>query len=377
MKDTLVLRGAQVLCEGRFEDVDVAICEGRISGVGMHLTGDVLRVSGYLVPGFIDEHIHGIYGSDTMQGAQAVQNMAQRLARHGVTGFLPTTMNAGVEETHAAVQGIYEAMQAGGDGARIVGAHMEGPFLGSVYLGAQDAHANLAPTMENFARLTGEAASIVRLITVAPEVEGAQELIRALSARGIAVSAGHTDATYERMEEAVGWGVTQTTHLYNCMSPLHHRAPGVVGAALTLEGLSSQVIADGIHLHPAAVKLAVRACNRVLLITDAMMAADMEDGVYELGGQTVYVRQGAARLAAGNLAGSTLTLDRAVKNVMRFAGLPLERAVEMASANVADALGLTDCGRICAGLRADLCLLDGELNVSKTLVGGKILFERS
>ena len=171
-------------------------------------------------------------------------------------------------------------------------------------------------------------------------------------------------------------GLTQMTHLYNCMSPLHHRAPGAVGAALTLEGLSSQVIADGIHLHPAAVKLAVRACSRVLLITDAMEAADMPDGDYDLGGQKVFVRGGAARLAAGNLAGSTLTLERGVRNAMRFAGISLEQAAAMASANVADALGLADRGRIRPGLRADLCLLDAAGEVRMTLVAGKIVYER-
>ena len=162
------------------------------------------------------------------------------------------------------------------------------------------------------------------------ENPGARELIAALAARGVAVSAGHTDAKYEQIREAMESGLTQMTHLYNCMSPLHHRAPGAVGAALTLEGLSSQVIADGIHLHPAAVKLAVRACSRVLLITDAMEAADMPDGDYDLGGQKVFVRGGAARLAAGNLAGSTLTLERGVRNAMRFAGISLEQAAVMA-----------------------------------------------
>ena len=267
-------------------------------------------------------------------------------------------------------------MQAGAPGADIAGAHMEGPFLGAAYPGAQKAGANLAPTRENYARLTEGAQDVVRLLTLAPENPGARDLIAALAARGVAVSAGHTDAKYEQIREAMESGLTQMTHLYNCMSPLHHRAPGAVGAALTLEGLSSQVIADGIHLHPAAVKLAVRACCRVLLITDAMEAADMPDGDYDLGGQKVFVRGGAARLAAGNLAGSTLTLERGVRNAMRFAGISLEQAAVMASANVADALGLADRGRIRPGLRADLCLLDAAGEVRMTLVAGKIVYER-
>ena len=382
--ETLVLRGARVLREGSFLDADVQIRDGRISAVGEGLEGDVLRVCGDLVPGFLDEHIHGIAGHDTMRGAHDVLEMSRALARHGVTTFLPTTMNAGPEETNAALRGVKAAMQAGAPGADIAGAHMEGPFLGAAYPGAQKAGANLAPTLENYARLTEGAQDVVRLLTLAPENPGARDLIAALAARGVAVSAGHTDAKYEQIREAMESGLTQMTHLYNCMSPLHHRAPGAVGAALTLEGLSSQVIADGIHLHPAAVKLAVRACSRVLLITDAMEAADMPDGDYDLGGQKVFVRGGAARLAAGNLArlaagnlaGSTLTLERGVRNAMRFAGISLEQAAVMASANVADALGLADRGRIRPGLRADLCLLDAAGEVRMTLVAGKIVYER-
>ena len=373
--EIMILRGAQVLVDDAFVEADVAVENGQIAGVGTGLEGDVLKVSGYLVPGLIDEHIHGIYGNDTMYGAQAVQGMAQRLVRHGVTSFLPTTMTAGVEATHAALMGVREAMQDNRDGACIVGAHMEGPFLGEKYKGAQNARANLLPGVENFERLTEGCADVVRLITIAPELEGAEDFVRYAVARGIVVSAGHTDASYECMERAAQWGVKQVTHLFNGMNPLHHRNPGVPCAALTLEALSPQVIADGIHLHPAAVKLAVRNAN-VLLITDSLQAADMPDGVYDLGGQDVYVQDGVARIAAGNLAGSTLTMERAVANAMKFAGVTLSQAVQMASARVADSLGLSDRGRIRTGLRADLCLLDEDLTVCKTFVGGKLLYER-
>ena len=213
-------------------------------------------------------------------------------------------------------------------------------------------------------------------MTLAPELPGAEAFIRAAAAQGIRISAGHSDASYETMESALDWGLSQITHLFNGMNPLHHRAPGVPCAALTLEGLNVQMISDGIHLHPAAVKLAVRSGAKILLITDAMEAADMPDGEYSLGGQQVFVRNGEARLAQGNLAGSTLTLERAVRNVMRFAGITLSQAVQMATANVADALGLCDRGRIRTGLRADLCLLDRNLEVAKTMLAGKFEFER-
>lgn len=374
--DKIVFRGAQVLYAGQFIEADVAVANGRIAGIGRHLEGDVLSVEGYLVPGLIDEHIHGIHGCDTMSSAQDVTQMARCVVQHGVTTFLPTTMNAPVEETHAAVQGVKDAMLAAGPGADIAGVHMEGPFLSEKYKGAQDARANQLPSMENFQRLTDGTQEIVRLMTLAPELPGAEAFIRAAAAQGIRISAGHSDASYETMESALDWGLSQITHLFNGMNPLHHRAPGVPCAALTLEGLNIQMISDGIHLHPAAVKLAVRSGAKILLITDAMEAADMPDGEYSLGGQQVFVRNGEARLAQGNLAGSTLTLERAVRNVMRFAGITLSQAVQMATANVADALGLCDRGRIRTGLRADLCLLDRNLEVAKTMVAGKFEFER-
>ena len=372
--DRKVLRGAQVLIDGEFKAVDVAVENGMITQVGEQLQGEVMQIEGYLLPGLIDEHIHGIYGHDTMYGADAVIGMSRRLAMHGVTGFLPTTMNAGVEETHAAVMGIKQAMlNQPEDGAVIIGAHMEGPFLGEKYKGAQDARANLLPTVQNFELLTKDCAEAVRLITIAPELEGAQDFVRYAAEKGIVVSAGHTDASYEQMEAAAGWGVKQVTHLFNGMNPLHHRNPGVPCAALTIDAFSPQVIADGIHLHPAAAKLAVRNAN-VLLITDSLQAADMPDGVYDLGGQDVYVKDGIARIAAGNLAGSTLTLERAVRNAMTFAGVSLAQAADMASARVADSLGLNDRGRIREGLRADLCLVNAEVKVLMTMIGGRVVY---
>lgn len=374
--DKIILRGAQVLVDGQWTENDVRIAQGKIDAVGRGLDGgDVMRVEGLLLPGLIDEHIHGIAGHDTMDGAQAVLGMARQLVRHGVTSFLPTTMNAGIAPTRAALAGVRAAMCENAEGANIPGAHMEGPFLCEKYKGAQDARANLLPSAENFEKLTGEDVDIVRLVTLAPELPGAETFIRWATGRGIVCSAGHTDASYEQMERSVQWGVTQVTHLFNGMNPLHHRNPGVPGAALTLPGIACQVISDGIHLHPAAVHLALRA-GHALLITDALQAADMPDGVYELGGQQVTVKAGVARIAAGNLAGSTLTLERAVANAARFADLPIEQVVPMASTRVADSLHLMDRGCIRAGLRADLCLLNDALETKMTVVGGKILFER-
>ena len=219
-------------------------------------------------------------------------------------------------------------------------------------------------TSVDLLRLKTEGAGPVRPIICRINTD---EGIYGLGEAGVAIVSGAT-AAYELLKD-------YATRIIG-MNPLHHRAPGVPCAALTLEGLNVQMISDGIHLHPAAVKLAVRSGAKILLITDAMEAADMPDGEYSLGGQQVFVRNGEARLAQGNLAGSTLTLERAVRNVMRFAGITLSQAVQMATANVADALGLCDRGRIRTGLRADLCLLDRNLEVAKTMVAGKFEFER-
>jgi len=368
-----VLRGAKVLLNHRFLEKDVAVEDGTIVAIGNDLQGDVTNISGYLVPGFIDEHIHGIFGNDSMRGEEDILGMSERLAMHGVTSFLPTTMTEGVEKTRNAICGIAKAMKEY-SGAQVLGVHMEGPFVSPKALGAQNGDCVLAPTMENYKALVGENEAIVRLMTLAPEMEGAEEMTKYLVANGVTVSAGHTAATYEQMEDATFWGLSQGTHLFNCMSPLHHRAPGAVGASLTLPAIAPQVISDGVHLHPAAVKLACIANPNTILITDAMEAADMADGQYHLGGTDVYVANGAARLKEGNLAGSTLTMDRAVRNVMRFAGISLEEAVSMATERVADSLHLEKKGRIRVGNDADLTLLDDELQVKMTMVSGKTVY---
>ena len=374
MKERKILRGARVLLDEGFADVDVAIQKGRIVEIGTKLEGDVIPCTGMLVPGLIDVHAHAIAGHDTMSGAEAVLGMAKRLPMYGVTSFYPTTMNASVEETRRAVEGARDAAQSARGGACIAGVHMEGPFLGEKYKGAQDASANLLPTQENFERLTGDAGDFVKLITIAPELPGALAFISWAVARGLVVSAGHTDASFETMVAAHDAGLTQVTHLFNGMNPLHHRAPGVPCAGLVLPGLHPQVIADGVHLHPAAVRLALRAADSPLLITDCMAATGMGDGEYDLGGQRVYVAQGQARLASGVLAGSTLTMDRAACNAAHFADIAPEAALRMASLNPASAMHLTDRGRIAQGMRADLCLMDEHLSVCATWVEGNLAY---
>lgn len=360
------------------------VAEGRIAQMGRGLPPEVeaerLDLGGLLLgPGMIDLHVHGALGHDTMDATpEALQAMARFYAQHGVTAFLPTTTTAPLPVLLAALENVARFSGRSTGGAAVLGAHVEGPYLNAERRGAQEpAHMRPADPAE-YRRLLGT--GVVRLLTLAPEIVENRQLIRDAVAQGVAVAVGHTRASYEEMVQAVELGVTQVTHLFNGMEPLHHRQPGAVGAALALEGLRCQLIADLIHIHPAVLKLAVRAkgTGNIILITDAMSGTGMPDGEYTLGGQRVTVQQGAARIASGALAGSTLTLDRAVRNIMAAADLPLAEALSMASRVPAQALGLAARkGGLAVGKDADLIVVDREMNVHLTLVGGEVVHRRA
>jgi N-acetylglucosamine-6-phosphate deacetylase len=373
----MIIHGANVWRgnEG-FLPLDVRVEGERIAEVGYGLSGDeTVAVRGTLIPGMIDLHTHGHAAFDTMQGEASVRAMSAAYLKRGVTAFLPTTMNAPIDETAAAIAAIGRVM---GDapGARVLGAHMEGPFIDHGYRGAQMAAAILDPTIDRFRALCGGREEIVKLLTIAPERPGAEAVIRYAHEKGILVSAGHTNATYEQAVEAIDWGVRQFTHLFNAMSPIRHRTPGAPTAALLDGRVTVQLIADGVHTHPAILRLVATAKPEGLcLITDSMMAAGLEDGLYELGGQDVIVKNGEARLREGNLAGSLLTMDEALRRMTALAALPLARVVAMATLNPARALGIADMGRIEPGYMADLCLLDDKLRPARTWISGKTVYE--
>ena len=331
-----------------------------------------------VLPGFIDLHVHGAMGCDTMDGdPSALAAMARFYARHGVTAFLPTTMTAGPQATLAAVQAVAAYCQAPGIGARVLGVHLEGPFISPRFPGAQLADAIRPPDVAELAALVE--AGPVRMITLAPEVPGAHDLIRAARAHGLVVVAGHTAATYEECEAAVALGVSQATHTYNAMTGLHHRQPGTLGSVLSNDAIYAQLIADNIHVHPAAMKILARCkgVDRTVLITDAMRAVGLAPGVYDLGGQTVTVADGQCRLADGTLAGSVLTLEVGLANYLAAAGLGLEEGWPAASRTPAAALGLGhQLGQIRVGYQADLVLLDQSLAVVATVVGGRVVYLR-
>lgn len=331
-----------------------------------------------LVPGFIDLHVHGALGRDTMDAdPEALRTMARFYAAHGVTSFLATTMTAPAEDILAALHAVARVRDEGTGAAALLGAHVEGPYLDVERRGCQDAtHVRPAEPAE-YQRLLDT--GVVRLLTLAPEYPANRDLLREAVSRGIAVSAGHTRASYDDMVRAVELGVSQVTHLFNGMEPLHHRAPGAVGAALALDALRCQVIADNIHLHPATLKLAARAKgpDGVILVTDAMAGTGMPDGEYTLGGVLVTVREGVARDPQGALAGSTLTMERAAANMAAASGMGLAAALTMASQTPARALGLGDRrGRVAPGYDADLVALDEGLAVALTMVAGEIVYRR-
>jgi N-acetylglucosamine-6-phosphate deacetylase len=331
-----------------------------------------------VLPGFVDVHVHGAVGHDTMDAEPAaLAAMARFFARHGVTSFLPTTMTAGPQATLAAVQAVAAYCRTPAAGARVLGVHLEGPYLSPRYPGAQLADAIRPPDLAEFAALAD--AGPVRMITLAPEQPGAPDLIRVARDRGVVVVTGHTAATYDECEAAIGLGVSQATHTYNAMSGLHHRQPGTLGSVLSNDAIYAQIIADQVHVHPAAIKVLARCkgVERTVLITDGMRATGLAPGAYELGGQTVTVAGGECRLADGTLAGSVLTLEMGLANFLAATGLALASGWPAAGRTAAASLGLDhELGQIAAGFLADLILLDEALDIVATVVGGQVVYLR-
>jgi N-acetylglucosamine-6-phosphate deacetylase len=324
----------------------------------------------WLAPGFIDTHVHGGAGAQcNTADPDEVDAVAAFHAQHGTTALLATTVAAPLGELETSLAAISRS------GATVLGAHLEGPFLSSRRPGAMDPAAFIDPEPAAIARLLRAGGGTLRMMTLAPELPGAPELVAALARADAIASLGHTEATYEQAEAAVAAGARSATHLFNAMGPLHHREPGIVGAALDLPQLSCELICDGVHVDPPALRLAHRAkgTDGMRLVTDAIQAAGMADGRYLLGLAAVDVSGGVARVHGGqSLAGSTLTMDAAVRNAVEFLDVPVPEAVAMGSLNPARLLGIADRkGAIAAGADADLVVLDGELRCRATMVAGE------
>jgi N-acetylglucosamine-6-phosphate deacetylase len=336
------------------------------------LPRDVREVEGFICPGFVELQINGSFGVNVGPDGEALKRLARELPKTGITSFLPTLISSPVARYQAFLDALSGARNV--PGARMLGAHLEGPFLSPLRKGAHDP-ANLLPIDLDLIRaLVGS--DLVRMMTLAPELPGATEAIRLLLENGVVPSAGHTDATYEELTHAVDAGLRTGTHLYNAMSPLAHRAPGTVGALLSDGRTRAGIIADGVHVHEAALEIAYRqkGPDALALVTDAMEAAGMPDGEYELGGRTVRLEAGAVRLPDGTLAGSALTMDSALRNAARLLDIHLHEALRMTTSTPAAILGLPAKGRITPGADADLVALSAEGEVRETLVAGRTIY---
>ncbi|MBA4177500.1 MAG: N-acetylglucosamine-6-phosphate deacetylase [Leptothrix sp. (in: Bacteria)] len=323
-----------------------------------------------LLPGFIDLHVHGGGGADTMDAGSAAATIARRHARHGSTALLATTMTAPLADIEAALHALAPAIARRQRGAaRLLGVHLEGPYISPDKLGAQPAFAR-PPALHEIAAL--HAIAPIRLVTLAPEVSGMLALIPALVGLGMRVQIGHTGASYEQAVAAMAQGASGYTHLFNAMSALHHRAPGAVGAAMA-HAQHAELIPDLLHVHPGAIRAALRAIPGLFCVTDATAAAGMPDGDYRLGRQTVTKCLGGVRLADGTLAGSTLTMDQALRNLVAI-GLPLAEASARCSGHAARYLGLADRGVLAVGASADVLVLRADtLQLQQVFVEGEAI----
>jgi N-acetylglucosamine-6-phosphate deacetylase len=331
-----------------------------------------------IAPGFIDVHVHGASGHDVMDATpEAIYGISEFFATHGVTSFLPTTVTAASGDILAAVENITRCQRAYRGGARILGVHLEGPYLSHAYAGAQLPEHIRPPDPAEYPHLF--ASGNIRLLSLAPEITGSSELIAYALQQGSAIALAHSGASYEVVMNAVELGLSQACHTFNGMSPLHHRNPGTVGAVLSCDAIYAQIIADRQHVHPAVIKLLVKAkgSERTILITDSMRATGMPEGNYEIGGQEVTVSNGRVYLTHGNsLAGSILTMDQALRNIIEITGLSLAEALPMTSQAPAQSLGLAhELGSIRPGYIADLVLLDQHLHVQTTIVQGQVVYQ--
>ena len=381
-----LINGSVFLPDGKFSNADV-VCSEKILDVteraGCDIRTDiqqengadtdcgaVLDVSGkYVIPGLVDIHSHGAVNADASDGdAEGLRKMSRYYAQKGVTSWCPTTMTLSEEQLLTAMHAIRDFTS---DGANCVGVHLEGPFVSYEKRGAQNAAYLQKPNIEELKKLNDASGGQVRMITIAPEEDENNAFIREAS-QICTVSLGHSVADYEQAKVAFEAGATHVTHMFNGMNGLHHRKPGIIGAAFDA-GATVELICDGFHIDPSVIRMtAALFGDKLNLISDSMRCAGMPEGEYSLGGQPVWMKAGKATLADGTLAGSSIHLMDAVRNVVRF-GVPLEQAIRAATLTPAESIGLAqEIGCIRRGARADLLILDKELNLENVIIGGQI-----
>lgn len=365
------LTGHILTPEGFVEGTLAFDSQGRIRGLmGTPLPEDDVRASSepLILPGFVDLHVHGGGGRDVMEGGDAAAVIAQRHAAHGTTALLATTMTAPMADLERAFEGVRSVCaQPRRGSAAILGVHLEGPYINPGRLGAQPDFARPV-ALDELARL--HALAPIRLVTLAPEIAGNMEAIAALVAAGYRVQVGHTAGSYDEGAQALERGAVGFTHLFNAMSGLHHREPGMVGAALA-HAQYAEIIPDLLHVHPGAIRVALRSIPCLYCVTDSTSATGMPDGEYQLGRQTVTKCLGGVRLADGTLAGSTLTMDQALRNLVQVLGLGLAESSRRVSTHAADHLGLPDRGRLVTGAWGDVVVLDRDLALTSVYAQGE------
>jgi N-acetylglucosamine-6-phosphate deacetylase len=394
MKDMnllIMVPGKTILEKEIAEAIYIYIENGKIHDIGpinqvpsrfQEVTKIEIPKENTVVPGFIDVHIHGAAGADTMDATpEALTTIAKALPAEGTTSFLATTITQKHENIEKALANA--ADYCGNDNepgkAEVLGVHLEGPFINIKRAGAQPKEYIIDPDVELFQHWQQLAAGKIKLVTVAPELENGTDFVRYLNENGVIASIGHSDAIYEEVETAVKAGAKQVTHLFNGMRGLHHREPGVAGSALLFKELMVELIADGIHVRPEIIKLVIdsKGADGMILITDAMRAKCLKSGIYDLGGQDVSVADGKALLADGTLAGSILKMNDSLKNTIEFAQVSLVNAVQMASVNPAKQLKVFDRkGSISPGKDADLTILTNDYQVDLTICRGEIAYKR-
>ena len=364
----IVIRNGRIEAVGLLSDVRVPERAQRIDAPGLTAT-----------PGFIDPHIHGSAGADVMDATFTSMNTISRtLASHGTTAFLPTTVSASPEILGSTLDRLSGLLQQSFHGAAPIGVHLEGPFISVEKRGTHRASHVLAPDASLLSNWISRANGTLKLMTMAPELEGALQVAQLARSAGITVAMGHSNASYEAAAAAAGDGTRYAVHTFNAMRPFGHRDSGIAGTVLSDDRIFAEIIADGVHVSPEVVRIFARAKGRerIILVTDAISATGMPDGTYKLGTDQVHVQGGVCRDSEGHLAGSTLTQDMALRNLITYSGMRMDDAVFGLTLNPARALGLGDRGCIEPGSRADLTLLDEHLRVLITICEGRLVFER-
>ncbi len=371
-----LIRGGTIVPpdKGEVKTADLWVEDGQIAGSSASTVDVIDATDLYVAPGFIDLQVNGGEGRNFEDSSpDEIRKIIDFYVSHGTTSFLPTTVTAPINGIRSTIDRVKQANHPA-----IIGMHIEGPFISKVRKGAQNPDYILDPSIDKFDELVHGYERFIKIMTLAPERPGANQLISHIREIGAVPSLGHSDATYDQAIAAIEDGIGLFTHMFNAMREFHHRAPGAVGAAL-MSDVPVELVADGIHVHPGAMKLLYKAKgpDQICLITDAISAAGLADGEYELGGLQVFVKDATVRLADGTLAGSTLTMDRAVKIFMDSTDCSLSEAIRAASLTPARLLGISDHkGSIEVGKDADLVIFDAGFNVHYTIIGGQIAYAR-